>query len=201
MCGGDLGRWRLDLPNFDWFHPVKILTSLRPCHAYHTPFGFLHHSTTTWVTTWGLHPGPPPTFWVMVLAQSTTFWQLRFSAAGGARPAFRSPNWWFVYWSSGFLWLHFPAFHPPFVDWRARTSNPHVSYGVGHKYLQMARAEGAPRPGVQPHQKLRKLPLENSQFAVCSSSSCAAGVPATARTGISSLQLHYLYFTFSLSST
>ena len=101
------------------------------------------------------------------------------------------------------LWVSvaaFPAFHPPFVDWRARTSNPHVSYGVGHKYLQMARAEGAPRPGVQPHQKLRTLPLESSQFAIHSSSSCAAGVPATARTEISSLQLHCFYFTVSLSS-
>ena len=87
-------------------------------HVYHTPFGFLHHSTTTWVTTWGPHPGPPPTFWVMVLAQSTTFWRLRFSAAGGARPAFRSPNWWFVYWSSGFLWLHSPP------------STRHLSIGV-----------------------------------------------------------------------
>ena len=70
------------------------------------------------MTTWGPHPGPPPTFWVMVLAQSTTFWRLRFSAAGGARPAFRSPNWRFVYWSSGFLWLHSPP------------STRHLSIGV-----------------------------------------------------------------------
>ena len=89
-----------------------------------------------------------------------------------------------------------PRLPPPYLARDVHVSHPHVSYGVGYKYVNMARAEGAPRPRVQTHQKLRNLPLKNSQFTVCSSSSCAVGVPTTARTGISSLQLHYFFFIF-----
>mgnify|MGYP003333590925 CR=1 FL=1 len=125
-----------------------VLTSLwaAPHSLWSTP-PHLHHFATTWATFWELLWG---LCWPLV-GQPPTFLLLGFSAAGGARPAFRPPNYCFVYW---FLWVPAGALPACRRHRGVPTPHPHVSCGVAYKRrdwpaLEAHHARGSTPPNLQ----------------------------------------------------